>query len=194
MQTLALTDASTATLAYGTGQVANSSALADTTGDTFTVTALALDGTQTVTTYSGIDANGNVTTIAAGRLRRPRRPPARRRDYWTKAPTDLAGNRQFHPGVVHQCVRYVDGRRRRASGGHQLLHPDRRHAGQNDSGGHAELRADDQLRQRRVRARRRGHERASIRLQALQTQQQLGIQSLSIANQNSQLILKLFNG
>jgi flagellin len=35
---------------------------------------------------------------------------------------------------------------------------------------------------------------ASTRLQALQTQQQLGIQSLAIANQNSQLILKLFNG
>ena len=35
---------------------------------------------------------------------------------------------------------------------------------------------------------------ASTRLQALQTQQQLGIQSLSIANQNSQLILKLFGG
>jgi flagellin len=35
---------------------------------------------------------------------------------------------------------------------------------------------------------------ASTRLQALQTQQQLGIQSLSIANQNSQLILKLFEG
>jgi len=33
---------------------------------------------------------------------------------------------------------------------------------------------------------------ASTRLQALQTQEQLGIQSLSIANQNSQLILKLF--
>ena len=33
---------------------------------------------------------------------------------------------------------------------------------------------------------------ASTRLQALQTQQQLGIQSLSIANQNSQLIKKLF--
>jgi flagellin len=33
---------------------------------------------------------------------------------------------------------------------------------------------------------------ASTQLQALQTQQQLGIQSLSIANQNAQLILKLF--
>ena len=33
---------------------------------------------------------------------------------------------------------------------------------------------------------------ASPRLQALQTQEQLGIQSLSIANQNAQLILKLF--
>jgi flagellin len=35
---------------------------------------------------------------------------------------------------------------------------------------------------------------ASTRLNALQTQQQLGIQSLGIANQNSQLILKLFGG
>ncbi len=33
---------------------------------------------------------------------------------------------------------------------------------------------------------------ASTKLQALQTQQQLGVQSLNIANQNSQLILKLF--
>jgi flagellin len=33
---------------------------------------------------------------------------------------------------------------------------------------------------------------ASTKLQALQTQQQLGVQSLSIANQSSQLILKLF--
>jgi flagellin len=33
---------------------------------------------------------------------------------------------------------------------------------------------------------------ASTRLQALQTQQQLGIQALSMANQNSQIILKLF--
>jgi flagellin len=33
---------------------------------------------------------------------------------------------------------------------------------------------------------------ASTQLQALQTQEQLGIQSLSIANQNAQLILKLF--
>ena len=33
---------------------------------------------------------------------------------------------------------------------------------------------------------------ASTRLNALQTKQQLGVQSLSIANQNSQLILKLF--
>ena len=33
---------------------------------------------------------------------------------------------------------------------------------------------------------------ASTRLQALQTQEQLGIQALSIANGNSQLVLKLF--
>ena len=34
----------------------------------------------------------------------------------------------------------------------------------------------------------------STRLQALQVQQQLGVQSLSIANQNSQNILSLFKG
>ena len=34
----------------------------------------------------------------------------------------------------------------------------------------------------------------STRLQALQVQQQLGVQSLSIANQNSQIILSLFKG
>ncbi len=34
----------------------------------------------------------------------------------------------------------------------------------------------------------------STKLQALQVQQQLGVQSLSIANQNSQMILKLFGG
>jgi flagellin len=32
----------------------------------------------------------------------------------------------------------------------------------------------------------------STRNQALQTQQQLGVQALSMANQNSQMILKLF--
>ena len=32
----------------------------------------------------------------------------------------------------------------------------------------------------------------STKLQALQVQQQLGVQSLSIANQNSSMILKLF--
>lgn len=35
---------------------------------------------------------------------------------------------------------------------------------------------------------------ASTKLQALQVQQQLGVQALSIANQNSQMILKLFGG
>jgi flagellin len=34
----------------------------------------------------------------------------------------------------------------------------------------------------------------STRLQALQVQQQLGIQALSIANSNSQSILSLFRG
>ena len=90
--------------------------------------------------------------------------------------------------------RHVDRGRSRVAGGDQLLRHHRRHPGQNDGGralnsalttnyalGISSLvDADMNV--------------ASTRLQALQTQQQLGIQSLSIANQNSQLILKLFNG
>ena len=37
-------------------------------------------------------------------------------------------------------------------------------------------------------------EEASARLQALQVQQQLGVQALSIANQAPQVILSLFKG
>jgi flagellin len=165
LQTLALTDTSTATLAYGTDQVANSSTLADTTGDTFTVTALALDGTQTVTTYSGIDANGNATTIAAAAsldVSVTTTPPTGATsgllDQGAYNLTSLGTGNSVQVSSTNASA-MLTAVGARAGGGHQLLRPDRRHAGQNDGSGHAELRADDQLRQRRVRARRRGHER-----------------------------------
>ena len=87
----------------------------------------------------------------------------------------------------------IDGRQPGAGGGHQLRRADRRHPQDrmttastfntalmtNYSTGVAGM-VDANM------------NTASTQLQALQTQEQLAIQSLSIANQNAQLILKLF--
>jgi len=76
----------------------------------------------------------------------------------------------------------------------QLLGHHRRDAGQNGCGQHAQFRTDDQLRRRHQLARRRGHEHGLGPPASPADPAQLGISSrLSIANQNSQLILKLFN-
>ena len=59
----ALTDnTGSATLGYGTDVIDKTT---DTTGDTFTISSQDLAGTTTTTTYTGLDANGNVTTAAA---------------------------------------------------------------------------------------------------------------------------------
>jgi flagellin len=200
LQTLALTDTSTATLAYGTDQVANSSTLADTTGDTFTVTALALDGTQTVTTYSGIDANGNATTIAAAAsldVSVTTTPPTGATsgllDQGAYNLTSLGtGNSVQVSSTNASAMLTAVGAALQAVTSYSALigaTQDRMTAATTlnsalttnyANGVSALVDADMNV--------------ASTRLQALQTQQQLGIQSLSIANQNSQLILKLFNG
>jgi flagellin len=200
LQTLALTDTSTATLAYGTDQVANSSTLADTTGDTFTVTALALDGTQTVTTYSGIDANGNATTIAAAAsldVSVTTTPPTGATsgllDQGAYNLTSLGtGNSVQVSSTNASAMLTAVGAALQAVTSYSALigaTQDRMTAANTlnsalttnyANGVSALVDADMNV--------------ASTRLQALQTQQQLGIQSLSIANQNSQLILKLFNG
>jgi flagellin len=200
LQTLALTNTSTATLAYGADQVANSSTLADTTGDTFTVTALSLDGTQTVTTYSGIDANGNATTIAAAAsldVSVTTTPPTGATsgllDQGAYDLTSLGtGNSIQVSSTNASAMLSVVGAALRAVTSYSALigaTQDRMTAANTlnsalttnyANGVSALVDADMNM--------------ASTRLQALQTQQQLGIQSLSIANQNSQLILKLFNG
>jgi flagellin len=200
LQTLALTDTSTATLAYGTDQVANSTTLADTTGDTFTVTALALDGTQTVTTYSGIDANGNATTIAAAAsldVSVTTTPPTGATsgllDQGAYNLTSLGtGNSVQVSSTNASAMLTAVGAALQAVTSYSALigaTQDRMTAANTlnsalttnyANGVSALVDADMNV--------------ASTRLQALQTQQQLGIQSLSIANQNSQLILKLFNG
>jgi len=200
LQTLALTDTSTATLAYGTDQVANSTTLADTTGDTFTVTALALDGTQTVTTYSGIDANGNATTIAAaaslGVSVTTTPPTGATAGILTQGAYNLTslgtGNSTQVSSTNAAAMLTAVGSALQAVTGYSALigaTQDRMTAANTLNsalttnyalGVSALVDADMNV--------------ASTRLQALQTQQQLGIQSLSIANQNSQLILKLFQG
>ena len=200
LQTLALTDTSTNTLAYGTDQVANSTTLADTTGDTFTVTALSLNGTETVTTYSGIDANGNATTIAAATslgVSVTTTPPAgATAGLLTQGAYNLTslgtGNSTQVSSTNAAAMLTAVGAALQAVTSYSALigaTQDRMTAAATlnsalttnyANGVSALVDADMNV--------------ASTRLQALQTQQQLGIQSLSIANQNSQLILKLFNG
>jgi flagellin len=170
----------------------------DTTGDTFTVTAVALDGTQTVTTYSGVDANGNATTIANAAsldVSVTTTPPAGAAsgllsqgaynltslgNGGTLVSSTNAGAMLTAVGEALQAVTNYSAiigatqdRMAAASTLNSALTT-------NYADGISSLVDADM-------------NTASTRLQALQTQQQLGIQSLSIANQNSQLILKLFN-
>jgi flagellin len=194
----ALTD-NTATItaaSYGVDQIDTSS---DTTGDTFSVTSVGVDGTKTVTTYSGIDTNGNATTIAAasdlGVSVTTTPPPGATSGLLTQGAFNLttlgsggtqvsAANSSAMLTAVGQALDAVinysavigatQDRMTAAATLNSSLTTNY------TNGVSALVDADMNV--------------ASTRLQALQTQQQLGIQSLSIANQNSQLILKLFNG
>jgi flagellin len=196
LQTLALTDTSTNTLAYGTDQVANSTTLSDTTGDTFTVTSMALNGTTTKTTYSGIDANGNATTIAAAASLgvTVTTSAAATSGILTQGAFNLTslgtGNTTQVSTANASAMLTAVGAALQAVTSYSALigaTQDRMTAAATLNsalttnyalGVSSLVDADMNV--------------ASTRLQALQTQQQLGIQSLSIANQNSQLILKLF--
>jgi flagellin len=214
LATVALTDTSTNTLAYGTDQVANSTTLANTTGDTFTVTSLALDGTKTVTTYTGVDGNGNTTTIAAAAaavataaaagtatsagfsVSVATTPPATATTgILTQGAFNLTslgnGGTLVSAGTAAAMLTAVGAAFQAVTNYSATIGAtqDRMTAASTlnsalttnyANGVSALVDADMNV--------------ASTRLQALQTQQQLGIQSLSIANQNSQLILKLFNG
>ena len=195
---------SVATVAsYGTDLIDTSS---DTTSDTFSVTSMSLDGTTTATTYSGIDANGNATTIA---LATSLDVSVTTTPSLTNPPTsgllsqgafDLTalgsgpGGTLVSPGNLGnaQAMLTAVGAALQAVTNYSAVigsTQDRMTAASTlnsalttnyANGVSALVDADMNV--------------ASTRLQALQTQQQLGIQSLSIANQNSQLILKLFNG
>jgi flagellin len=236
---LAVTDTTlTSTLAYGTDQVANSTTNLDATGDTFSVTSMALDGTTTVTKYTGVDVNGDPTSITlagtptnqaaidiantANAAALAAVPPTAT----VVVPAAIGSGGSFSvsvetippasatAGILTQGA--FDLTSLGGSTGTQVSSAnaaamltavgaafqavtnysatigatqDRMTAASTLNGAlttnyaigvSALVDADMNV--------------ASTRLQALQTQQQLGIQSLSIANQNSQLILKLFNG
>jgi flagellin len=172
----------------------------DTTGNTFTVTSVALDGTSTATTYTGVDANGNTTTVASAAsldvsvITTP--SPTATSGLLNQGAFNLTslgtGNSTQVSSANASALLTAVGSALQAVTDYSAIigaTQDRMSAAAtlnsalttNYANGVSALVDADM-------------NTASTRLQALQTQQQLGIQSLSIANQNSQLILKLFNG
>jgi flagellin len=181
----ALADNHAGTLSYGQDVIDKTT---DASGDTFTVASEALDGTTTTTTYTGLDANGNVTTNALAvsfGVSVTTTPPA---GLLTQGASDLT-NLTTTAATAATQITSVNAALQAVTNYASIIGStsDRMNAAATfnaslttdyQSGIGALVDAD--------------MNEASTRLQALQTQQQLGVQSLSIANQNSQLILKLF--
>jgi flagellin len=200
----AITDASTITSLAGVA--ANTATAASygndiiaTTADTLTITSKALDGTTTATTYSGLDSSGAATTVSGA---------ASLSVSVTTTPGSGATAGLLSQGVYNLASLGTGGTAVSSTNASAMLTAvsqalqavtnyaatigatqDRMTAAATlnsalttnyATGASSLVDADMNV--------------ASTRLQALQTQQQLGIQSLAIANQNSQLILKLFNG
>jgi flagellin len=153
------------------------------------ITHVALDGTQTVTNYSALDANGNSTTVGAAASFGVSIQTTTSNGMLTQNGLDItalnisnSANAKTALTAVNAALKAVSdyaaqigatqSRMTAASSLNSAL------VNNYTTGSGALVDAD--------------MNQASARLQALQTQQQLGIQSLSIANQNSQLILKLF--
>jgi flagellin len=173
----------------------------DTTGDSFTVTSMNLAGVSTTTTYSAVDKNGNAETLAALNTSASATPFGGGALHVTVATTPPAGlltGGAFDLTALTVNTTNVAAAETAAaaaltavtsyasiigSTANQMTAATTFNSALSDNyttGISALVDAD--------------MNEASTRLQALQTQQQLGIQSLSIANQNSQLILKLFGG
>ena len=191
-QLVGLTDntGSVTTASYGQDKIDKTT---DTTGNTFSITSVALDGTSTATTYSFLDANGNATTgaatgsaaaVALG-VRVQTTPPG---GLLTQGTSDLT-NLTTSATTAATQITDINATLRAVTSYASIIGStsDRMTAAANlnsslqtnyTTGISALIDANMNT--------------ASTRLQALQTQQQLGVQSLSIANQSSQLILKLF--
>lgn len=181
----ALADTSGGTLAYGTDVINKT---ADVTGKTFSVASMALDGTTTTKTYAGQDANGNATTAASAvsfGVSVTTTPPA---GLLTQGGVDLT-NLTTTAGTAAAQITKVNAALQAVTSYSAII-----------GSTSTRMTSAGDLNSALMTNYKTGisalidanMNEASTRLQALQTQQQLGVQSLSIANQNSQLILKLF--
>jgi flagellin len=186
--TNAATIASIAALANNTLTASAGVDAITTAADSTTVKSVSLSGVTTTTTYSGLDANGNAAAVAGAAslaVSVTTTPPA---GLFTQGTTNLtnivtstataAAQMTDVSAALTAITSYssiigsVSNTLTNAATFNSAL-------SDNYTTGIGAL-VDADMNQ------------ASTRLQALQTQQQLGVQSLSIANQSSQLILKLF--
>ena len=181
----ALSDTTSGTLAYGTDVIDKTT---DTTGNTFSVASMALDGTVTTTTYSGQDAHGNTTTAASATsfgVSVTTTPPA---GLLTQGGVNLTNLTTTAGTAGAQITKVNDALQAVTSYAAIIGSTAARMTAASDLNSSLMTNYKTDI-SALVDA---NMNEASTRLQALQTQQQLGVQSLSIANQNSQLILKLF--
>jgi flagellin len=184
--------AGTVSATYGTDAIYE-----DTTNQALTVQSVALDGTATTTTYTALDANGN--SIAQGGT--PTFATAASYAVTTTVTTPASQNLLVQNGLdlTNLSVTGATSAQTALNAANQALSSVTNYAAligatqdrmttantfntalmSNYSNGVAGMVDADM-------------NTASTQLQALQTQEQLGIQSLSIANQNAALILKLF--
>jgi flagellin len=184
--------AGTVTATYGQAAIYE-----DTTNQALTVQTMALDGTATTTTYTALDANGN--SVAQGGT--PTFAAAASYAVTTTVTTPASQNLLVQNGsdLTNLSVAGASAAATALNDLNQALSAVTNYAAligatqnrmttantfntslmTNYSNGIAGMVNADM-------------NQASTRLQALQTQEQLGIQSLSIANQNAALILKLF--
>lgn len=179
----ALTDNHTSTVKYGADVIDKTSST-----NQISVQSQALDGTVTTTTYTGYDATGAVTAAAsavsfgvavttktpAGLLKQGTTDLTNITTSSATAASQLTDVQSALQAVTNYAavIGATQDRMTSASTLNSALQT-------NYANGTSAL-VDADMNQ------------ASTRLQALQTQQQLGIQSLSIANQSAQMILKLF--
>ncbi len=185
--------AGTITATYGTDAIYE-----DTTNQALTVQSMALDGTATTTTYTALDANGNsvaqggTPTFAAAAsyaVTTTVTSPGSQ-DLLVQSGTDLtnmsilgASTATTGLAAVNQAIAVVTNYAAQIGATQDRMttaETFNSNLTTNYANGIAGF-VDADMNQ------------ASTRLQALQTQEQLGIQSLSVANQNAQLVLKLFS-
>jgi flagellin len=184
--------AGTVTATYGTDAIYE-----DDTNQALTVQSVALDGTATTTTYTALDANGNsiaqggtptFATAASYAVTTTVTTPASQ-NLLVQGGTDLTDINVAGATAAQTALNNVNAALSAVTNYAALIGAtqDRMTTANtfntalmtNYSNGVAGMVDADM-------------NTASTQLQALQTQEQLGIQSLSIANQNAALILKLF--